>query len=281
MRKGLFFVHLAILVSFLSIPSLASERLYPSYSQKYGYQVSEDMVSMKPVATFRVFNQEFTPKKKDYVAAKKIEKIIQNGRRNYIRIKAKKVKGLERGMEVLVKTKAPYASVKMESCYDDKLVWYRIDKKSYMNAIKLSKQREKLIDEIIRECGISSQTTQRDAVLLISDYMRTHYHYDYKQLEDLTYWTQIKGEYYLLYNNVGICEDYAVLYQALMHRIGIRCSMVLDTQMNHRYNSVVIGGVEYYIDACWDENLSYCKYVFMQEPDVSRIFNHHPGTKVW
>jgi len=60
---------------------------------------------------------------------------------------------------------------------------------------------------------------------------------------------------HILKRRYGVCEDYAVLFQALAEEAGLKCVYVWGnverTDDAHAWNAVCIGGAWRMIDACW------------------------------
>ncbi|MBO4453234.1 MAG: hypothetical protein J5793_04805 [Clostridia bacterium] len=59
--------------------------------------------------------------------------------------------------------------------------------------------------------------------------------------------------YGMLRDGHGICQGYALLYRALLERVGIESFIVTSNNPNHAWNEVKLGGVWYYTDATWGD----------------------------
>lgn len=87
--------------------------------------------------------------------------------------------------------------------------------------------------------------TAEDQMLILHDYMVSHYHYD----------TQYLGDSYnsgvMLTEWRGVCQAYATLFQYVMHRKGVEC--YITSNDGHAWNIVKIGNAYYHVDVTWDD----------------------------
>ena len=114
------------------------------------------------------------------------------------------------------------------------------------------------IDELTRQI-VSADSTEREKLKAIHDYMVSHYSYDlsfganYEDDESYSF----RG---LLNNGTGVCQAYAELFQMMSERVGINCEFVIGSANNpgqdyqpHAWNSVVIDGQTLYVDVTYDD----------------------------
>lgn len=102
-------------------------------------------------------------------------------------------------------------------------------------------------DEIIRNVG---EKTDYAIVRAVHDYICRTYRYDQKQETDSQY-------IYAVHSGLIICEGYAALFYKMVRDLGIGCRMIESETGEdyecHAFNIVRVGGLWYYIDACWDD----------------------------
>lgn len=66
--------------------------------------------------------------------------------------------------------------------------------------------------------------------------------------------TKSHSSYGALVERTAVCEGYAEAFQYLMYQCGIQCLGVLGTAGGaHKWNSIRIDGIYYYIDVTWDD----------------------------
>lgn len=105
-----------------------------------------------------------------------------------------------------------------------------------------------LIDEKVNELlelVSDASISVADQVLILHDYMDSHYYYD------TTY-----ADYYpsiMLTEKSGVCQSYAYLFQYLMGLKGVECYTTVSDSMNHAWNIVGLNGNYYNLDITWDD----------------------------
>ena len=63
----------------------------------------------------------------------------------------------------------------------------------------------------------------------------------------------------ILYNQIGVCQGYAVAFYVFMNELGIPCTLMLGdaldngTSIGHAWNAVKLDGYWYFVDVTWDD----------------------------
>ena len=63
----------------------------------------------------------------------------------------------------------------------------------------------------------------------------------------------------ILYNQIGVCQGYAVAFYIFMNELGIPCTLMLGdaldngTSVGHAWNAVKLDGYWYFVDVTWDD----------------------------
>ncbi len=112
---------------------------------------------------------------------------------------------------------------------------YLMDKNSYYKKLA---QYDAVINYIIG--GMQPNWSDLEKVLYVHNYFVTHSVYD----ESLA----IHDAYNLLVNGTGVCQSYTLAFTAIMHKLGIACTSVLDASDHHTWNLVEINGNYYHLD---------------------------------
>lgn len=64
---------------------------------------------------------------------------------------------------------------------------------------------------------------------------------------------EIFNAYGALVNGRAVCQGYALAYNYLLSKVGIKASMVVSNSMNHAWSLVEINGKYYHTDTTWDD----------------------------
>ncbi|MED1206037.1 DUF5050 domain-containing protein [Heyndrickxia acidicola] len=123
--------------------------------------------------------------------------------------------------------------------------------------LKMKKQLNQQADKIVRQAN--QKKTQFEKVLLIHDAVVNSVRYDEANLEkgalpDLDY-----TAYGALVNKSAVCDGYAKAMTLLLNRAGIWSEKVTGTANgeDHAWNLVKVNGKYYYLDATWDDPVSF------------------------
>lgn len=87
--------------------------------------------------------------------------------------------------------------------------------------------------------------TDVQKALYVNDYLVTTAAYDHT----LTY----HDAYSLLVNKTGVCEAYALAYQAVMEALGIPVLIAASGAMDHAWNEIYVNGHWYHVDTTWND----------------------------
>lgn len=100
-------------------------------------------------------------------------------------------------------------------------------------------------DDVIKQLGITTQTSQYNAIDVINQYLCDNFHYD----------NTIDDRYEAFQKRSIRCYEYCVLFQLLCAKCGVECDYVRDTKINHAFNSVTFpDGTVRYIDVAWNDH---------------------------
>ncbi len=283
MKKCILIILCMILLVPCNVKAYSSNDLYKKYNIEYGCNVASEKVNLSVHNNkyySYVLDKSFKPTNTNKKEAKKLDKKIKSSKKKAIIVYKKDYKNLEKAMVTLQNTKTKYTDFSCSSCVDNNgIIYYKVNKKSYLNAIKDSQSIDNNIKNIINICGIENGIEKGEAVQRVSNYFRQNYKYDYDQLK--TNFSELdKNINYIDQTKKGICYDYAVFYKAILESIGIKCGLVIDNDGCHAYNCVIIANKKYYIDTCWNEGQTYNKYTCCQENTFFEL-HHKPGSIEW
>lgn len=101
---------------------------------------------------------------------------------------------------------------------------------------------------ILKELNITSDTTQKEAIIRINEYLRTTRYYQYDK-------SKIDGSLYnSIFNEAAVCHNYALAFQMLCLHAGIECDYYSSKTMVHAWNKVYFSdGTYYWVDPCWND----------------------------
>lgn len=103
------------------------------------------------------------------------------------------------------------------------------------------------VDSILAELKINKNTTQRDAIKRISNWLCEQKQYQYTGTKD-------NSPLYSIMGNKGTCNNYSIAFQMLCLGAGIECSYYMSNTMNHSWNEVYFSdGTALWVDSCWND----------------------------
>ena len=135
--------------------------------------------------------------------------------------------------------------------YDARIIINYWDEGEYYLTTNNSRERynkslevENNIKSIVNNI-VTSDMTEKDAVIAINNYVC-----------DLITYELSQGDFYLaLQTGKGNCRTYACIFKMMCNQIGIECDYIegFANGGGHAWNRVYIGGVPYWVDACWND----------------------------
>lgn len=106
--------------------------------------------------------------------------------------------------------------------------------------------------EILSQLGINKNTTQKEAIIRINEYLC-----DFKQYDDAALNNKKLADgsmEHSIFDSLGICHNYAVAFQVLCLSAGIECHYFVSEPMNHAWNIVYFSdGSKFHVDTCWND----------------------------
>ena len=111
---------------------------------------------------------------------------------------------------------------------------------------------------VIKQLGITSSTTQREAITKINNYIckQKYYQYDSSKRDGSTY--------HSVFGDNGVCHNYAVAFQVLCLTAGIECHYYSSSTMNHAWNKVYFSdGSYYWVDVTWNDSDTPNRYLLI------------------
>lgn len=119
------------------------------------------------------------------------------------------------------------------------------------------------VDKTISDAG--SALTQETYLAHFHDTIIESFSYD-ESKQSFDAWS-------LLDTGKGVCQAYALLFQALCDRAGILCECVPAFEQNHEWNRVCLNGAWLHLDLTWDEAastqdlISYTYFLISEHPN--------------
>lgn len=103
--------------------------------------------------------------------------------------------------------------------------------------------------------GIAPEMTDLEKALYVHDYLVTHFQYDlrYYSSDTSVYDQKVHDVYGFFDQKVGVCQAYTQTFNAIMHRLGIKCTSAINNREEHTWNIITINGKNYHIDVTQDD----------------------------
>ncbi|MBR5233789.1 MAG: bacterial Ig-like domain-containing protein [Clostridia bacterium] len=114
---------------------------------------------------------------------------------------------------------------------------------------KVFESAEKILEGVKDNKNLSAV----QKALLIHDRLAVICEYDSKNLETGKIPEDSFTMYGVLANGIAVCQGYSEAYLYLLEKVGIKSYICESEVMNHAWNIVEIGGVEYHVDVTWDD----------------------------
>ena len=233
--------------------------------------------TMKPVYSqcTRYYDQflgkAIKPTKKELTQASKmynqIKKLKKGKKLIYNNISESK---FERLCAILNGKYFPYSYAEFGCGYNEKYGdFFYITYKDATKVIKENKEMKKLVQKTIKSLGITTRTTQYDAIIRINNYLTNRIEYG-----TLSARHDMNTTYAALKTKQGICFDYAACFQLLAQYCGIQtgyveCFIREYSDGYHACNVVKLQGDELFIDVCWnDDGSGTNKWLFLTRSEM-------------
>lgn len=137
------------------------------------------------------------------------------------------------------------------SYYEDRIIINCFNEGEYYLTVNNSRERRNKSLEI--ECNVGnivnnvvfSGMTEKEAIKAINAYVCNLISYEEGQ----------KSPYIAFQTGKGNCRTYACIFKMMCNQIGIECDYIEGFANGgyHAWNRVYIGGVPYWVDACWND----------------------------
>ncbi len=103
--------------------------------------------------------------------------------------------------------------------------------------------------------GIEGNDSLSDVekALLLHDRLALSCEYDVVNLENDTLPDQVFNMYGVFGEGVAVCMGYALAYDYLLERVGIKSNYCSSQRMNHAWNVIYIDNEPYHVDVTWDD----------------------------
>lgn len=117
-------------------------------------------------------------------------------------------------------------------------------------------QHEEAVDNFVddwKKTFESSSSSNYEKIRTTYDYICKNVKYDYNNMNDESYLLKHTA-YAAAINNTAVCQGYSLLLYRLLLEQGIDCRIINGTANEelHTWNSVLLEGNYYYLDATWD-----------------------------
>lgn len=138
---------------------------------------------------------------------------------------------------------------------------------SYYTTLEQEQELTSEVEQVIDSFDFNPETTDRQKVDKIYNYITTNICYDYANLNDESYKLKFTA-YAALINKTAVCEGYAVLFYRLAEMCGIDSRVITgwgdsnthpsseNDKPDHAWNIAKIGEYYYYLDSTWDESVT-------------------------
>ena len=122
------------------------------------------------------------------------------------------------------------------------------------------------VAEILDSFHFSKNTSEKEKIKKIHDYICEHVRYDVIHQKNQYYHLKVTAYNALLYGQ-AVCQGYAVAMYRLLREAGIEARIITGmaqkpdgTQEFHAWNLVKIDELWYHLDATWDEETNSFDY---------------------
>lgn len=137
---------------------------------------------------------------------------------------------------------------------------------------------ERQISEMLRRIPTGSSPYETE--LLLHDLLAERLTYDSETAADpfpATCRPEAFTAYGALVEGLAVCEGYARAMQLLLHRAGIRCTLVNGTALDgeaHMWNLVEIDGRSYHLDLTWDDADDWVGHTYFNLTTEEILLSH-------
>ncbi len=118
---------------------------------------------------------------------------------------------------------------------------------------------DEAVEQAVR--GADPDWSQLEKALYINDYLCRNCKFDLKGENENRY-----NAYGAFIDKTATCQGYSLAFLELSKWLGVDCTIVTSTSVNHAWNMVCINGEYYYVDATWNDpnpdRLGRAKHVF-------------------
>ncbi len=117
------------------------------------------------------------------------------------------------------------------------------------------------LNRVIEGFGFDSNTSQREKLDTIYEYITKNVKYDFTNLNDYNYKLKFTA-YAALVNGTAVCQGYATLFYKMARDCGLDARVVVGESryQNHAWNIAKFGDLFYYLDTTWDADTVYYNY---------------------
>lgn len=210
----------------------------------------------------------FTPSASQKKRAGKMLKQIKGLKKNKkFKVTSKQCKDITNLFGILNIDYLYYTGIDMsQECNDKGVVSYTIKGKNAKEWVKRNKIIAKKYKEVEKEIGLVKGMNSFDAARRIHDYICEHMEYG----QDTKKNKKLYEESSSLFSGVGVCMDYSECFYQMCRDCGIECYKVIDYNMYHSFNMVIINDVDYYVDVTWDDALGVVDYFMVDREQIEK-----------
>ena len=145
----------------------------------------------------------------------------------------------------------PYTAYKYDD-YSEFYCW--ASEKEYANQRAVYQR----VEEILKELGIDKNTTQKEAIIRINQWVCDYKYYQSSDERDHD------DTYFSLFRQDGVCHNYTLAFQVLCLGAGIECHYYSSTEMNHAWNKVYFSDGSYlWVDCTWNDSTRPNRYLLI------------------
>lgn len=120
----------------------------------------------------------------------------------------------------------------------------------YSDSMDKIKAMKKEYDAVVTAfvAGANKNWSDMEKALYINDYLCTNCEYD------LTY--SKYDAYNVLVEKTAVCQGYALAFKELANQLGLECTLVTSSTLNHAWDMVKINGKYYMVDSTWNDPIN-------------------------
>ena len=124
---------------------------------------------------------------------------------------------------------------------------------SHQEYSAMHQEMSKKANKLLYDVEDNPNLTDLEKALILHDRLALYTSYDRENLNNGTLPASARNAYGILVLQTGVCMGYAMAYDYLLERVGIKSLYCSSTILNHAWNIIYINDKPYHVDVTWDD----------------------------